>query len=631
MITPENDMRQMIGRIARDLIKSSEDDQKEFWEVGDEIAMFHTSKNHDFLYKNLPADAFFRAKVAKTFEAVAILVPFILPAMPHRQMDLRRDLTPIRKSHYEVVAKYLNYTVGETNAYLHSRRCVTDLMIYGRGVAWTGIDQKKGLVTSVWGSVKDYYKDPSARIPGEENWKGRGRTIPRFQAMAEFPQAAEIIKNLPVCAVRKSDAGSTAEDEGADCVRLFELWLTTGIHNFKGGQVLASAARKQAVDSGMDPAAALDDTPLKYVVADNGQLIDVGPWEVPLYEDDLWPCEEVVVYDTESRPIAPLENGLGYQKAIDWLVTLMMGRTRDEMRSRLAIKKQNGQGLGEKEIDRVLFGPDVEAIEIDIKGETKSIRDFIEYFQPTMEWINAGLAMLAALEQKYAEATGLYSIFYTGEGQTQDRSAAATQMKDRNSRTRIDDAREQVLNWESKKARKEAIYTQFLKNRKDMGKLFGPEAEQAYGYLSQEEQANPEYWAQKLLVAGAMPEEAMAMAELRAQQAYTVHDIFNEVGFSIEVGSQLRKDINQHIDVLAEMHNQTIASMLQSADPYERALAMDTTATYFEAIGGKQELIDQYRAQAERLRMLGEIQMQQMLAMPPMPGQAAPAQQEVAA
>lgn len=624
----ESEVLDVMGKMLVDQHRAAKADMADFVAIGDEVMRYYSAKDYNFLYQDLPGDAFFRAKINKTFEAVAIMVPFFLPTLPHRQMHFKRAVSDPKRAHYDVVERYINWSVTESNYYQHTRRAARDLLTYGRGVMLTGIESRKELVTSRFVDVRNFFKDPSASVGGDENYVGITWELPRFQVIKMFPESAEIIKRLPTASVRQGDRNRS--DTSSDCVRFHEIWMNTGLHNFSGGsQLLRSLRHAQAESSpigqpGVDQQVEPSNDPLRYAVSEDGKLLHVGPWQAPYYVDNSWPVEWVEPYEGQDGAISPLEAGIGHQKAINWLVTLAMGRARHTFRTLMAVKTQNGQGLNADMIDRVMFGPDVEAISIDIKGETRSLKDFLEYFNPDDSWLNATIAFLNVLERKYEEATGLYSILFQGEGSHQDRSAAATQMKDRNSRHRIEDIREQVLNWQGRIARKEALATQFLKNRQDMAQIFGEEAGQAYGFLAPQG-FDPQQRAQQLMAAGLIPEQAVQQAMIEAEQAYTVNDVINEADYSIEPGSQLRRDINHKIDVLTRMQDNTLATMMQSHDPYDRAIAFDTSAELFQTIGGDDRLIDQYRQQADRLRMIGQLQDQQMLAPPAPGGEEAPA------
>ncbi len=82
-----------------------------------------------------------------------------------------------------------------------------------------------------------------------------------------------------------------------------------------------------------------------------------------------------------------------------------------------------------------------------------------------------------------------------------------------------------------------------------------------------------------------------------------------------------RHDIDSKIDSLKDMMNQTVPTQLQSVDPMEKAMAYDTMAEYYEAIGGSDDLIEKQKQMAAYLRN----QAQQMLLQQQMMAAAGPA------
>ncbi len=126
---------------------------------------------------------------------------------------------------------------------------------------------------------------------------------------------------------------------------------------------------------------------------------------------------------------------------------------------------------------------------------------------------------------------------------------------------------------------------------------------------------------QQAAMAGALPPQMPMGVSLEEWAANTE--------FDVEADTVRRKDINAKIDALKDLVNTVVPLQLQSLDMNEKALAYLALADYQEAIGGAQDVIDGYRAQAtsfqQQAQMMAQMQMQQMaMGMPP-PG-AAPGQ-----
>lgn len=591
MPSTRKEVADITGRILRQQVRFASDRSREWRDSGDEIMRYYHARTYDFEYETLPKDAFFRAKVSKTWEAFAILAPFLNPPNPERTIAMAPETDLAAQARYTVVERYLNWTLKESHFYKQSRRSTLDFIGRGRGVMWTGVHPRKDIVTTFYDSTLNLLIDSNARTEEDVLWKARVRVMPRFKAIERWPHAAETIKRLPKCAHRFGDTTSTDGedvDQSVECVKLYEMWLVAGVHQFHGGEDLLRALRSPGEQAGTiareDLSAreatkvAVDNSPLKYVISEDGQLIDVGSWEVPWFTDGLWPCSEVVAYDDGSlqNPMSPLNAAIPFQRALNWLMTLMMGKYRVTSRLLLASMSQNGQQLSEKSMRKVMLGADIEALHIDVKGETRTLRDFMDTFNWNNSWINEGMAFYQMLEQRFEEMSGISEFLQSGEGRTQDRSAAATNARQQAVFARPDDMRNQFKDWHSEIARKEAVALQFLKGRDHIGQAFGEVAAQQFGFL-----ATPDLAA--------------------APGAFTVGDIFREATYDVNVSEGQRTDRATQIEVLRDMQNQVFPTMLQSGLPAERALALTGIATLYEKLGLDPDLVGALRGYAQQL------------------------------
>jgi hypothetical protein len=89
--------------------------------------------------------------------------------------------------------------------------------------------------------------------------------------------------------------------------------------------------------------------------------------------------------------------------------------------------------------------------------------------------------MLREVELLFEKATGLYEILY-GQSSKQFRSAAEANVKAEFSRLRIDDMIDQVEEWQTEIARKEAIGARYRLDAPQMAKIVGPELAQAWDF-----------------------------------------------------------------------------------------------------------------------------------------------------
>lgn len=628
--------REIAGQILARNLKAAKRSRTRFMETGRELMRYGYSPNFDFDYQALPTDASLRAKVAKTSEAIQLMVPFLMPPQPYRMVKPKRFATEAAKLRWQVTEEYLNYTPTKTNLVAANRQIGTEAVVYGRGVAWVGKHPRKGVICSQFDSVRNLLVDPNAHDLDEASWVARRRERPKWEAMAEYPEAAAAFKKLQPSAKRESDRDSKFEwekqDASTDCIVYWEVYCRTGLHHYRGGvELLKDAARaKEAPTDEESTEAEADDTPMKYLVTEDGRLLHVCDWEIPWHVTHEWPCAVLDFYENPDSPwpVSPLEAGLGYQRYMNLIVTMLMGKYRFTSRTVIALAKQNRNGIDDEDKNRVLVGEAIEAIEIEVNGETRKLSDFIQQFDYSNEYIAQGLNFLSAIEERFDKATGLYDILYSGQTETQIRTAQDASIKDRNSRSRIEDMRDRVAHFEAELARKESFAAHFLEPRERIAELLGPEAGANWGALVRPEVLeNPRVFVEEYLAQGMDPMEALNIL----QSAKTLDQIANEADFEIEVSSIRRHDIDQQIDALKELFNQVGSKQIGSPDPAERAMAYSSLSRYYRLLGLEEDA-DEQVAQAQRLKAQAEMQdqimaMQARMGIPPgaAPAPAAPA------
>ncbi len=605
---------QIIGQIAKRLIEAGKESRKSFLVQGREIMKYGYAPDHNFEYQKQAPNTFFKAKAALTSEAFAILGPYLFPQMPVRILEPRAWASPEAMRRTEIMSQLLNYTPKEMKLRQQCRRALIEAIGFGRGVLWTGRHPRTGLVWSMYDTVRNLITDPNARVPEERNWVARKRTMPRFEAAEMWPKAKGLIMGLQANEGRPTDLDGRfdweKQDTTTDCVTIYEIYLRTGIHNFKGGvELVKEVARAQGENVTEEQAKSvqLDNRPTKVCISETGQLISIGDWETPFHEDEEFPCTEIDFLENPDSDwgVSPLASGIGYQRAINWVLTLMMGKYRFTSRTIGALAKI-GNGLSQKDKDKVLVGADIEMLELPIGGgDGRKLGDFIQEFNWSHDYLSHGMDFLRMLEEKHQKATGLYEILYSGNTGTQMRSAQEAQMKERTSKSRIDDMKDQVSEWMSTLARKEALASRFHYSRDDVGAILGPQAADEWGFLVKPDRMNMMTWAEENMAAGLPPEQAIEMAQQQMSQAVSLDQWRKETDYSIEVGSMRRRDIDTKIDALREMMNQTVPTQLQSIDPTERAMAYGTMAEFYHSIGVDKKLVDQQRQMGDQLRALG--------------------------
>jgi len=616
----QKDVQIKAGDILQKLLSADRKARHRFAKEGREIARYGYAPDYGFEYQTLPKDAFFKAKAALTAETIRVFGPYLYQQNPHRTATSVAWADEFTADTTALMGDYLNYSVNEYDFYSGQRKVIDESIPWGRGCSWTRRHPRKPqVIASQFVSVRDFFVDGGARCWEDLTRQTIRLVRPRAELLEEYPEAAATIKSLPKAKRNDKDdclIGGEAEfSDISDCVEYFQTWSRVGLQRYEGG--------KELTDRLMKVGAEADNNPLAYCFTADGKVIHVGPWEVPFYIDDEWPITPLDFYDHPDGiwPASPLSTAIGYQKAINWIITLTMGKYRFTARTLLALINNNGNGLSEEEKDKVLIGNDVEAITLTLNGsqEAADITKYIQQFDWDNSWMDSAIKFIELMQQLYDNATGKYAILYSGQTQTQVRNASTAQMMDRNSQSRINDMRDRVVRYQSLLARKEAMAARFLLTRKDIGTVMGPGAGERWGFLINPEQTDINAFVQKFIAEGFQREAAMEMAQEKMTQTVDLERWARETDYTIEADSLKRRDIDSQIAGLGELMNQAVPTMLQALDPAAQAMGYQTMAQYHQSIGTPPEIVAMFRQYA-----------QQLLSMPPpmpAPVEGAPARE----
>lgn len=613
--------RRLMGGKLKEMIDEAKSSSASWRSTGDEIMRYGFSKDYNFEYINISPNAYFKAKYAKTAEAFQQLGPRLAP-----YSDITRLLKP-RVSNPAVIARtaarmaYLNYTPS-INRYANQRRqVVNDGIGYGTGVMWTGRDPRTGLITSLWDPVGRTMRDAGARMPEDVRVVFRKRIRNRQETMRDYPTAAADIEKIQD--YNPDDGGTSAEwlqagqappSKGTICY--YECWFNRGLYAYEGGSEILSQAMNQQGYGRMSKEQQRDiivngkDQPMVYLVTEDGHMFHSYEWPVPFYllTRDGWPCTFFDLYTGTDplHPMGPLSAGLGIQKALNHLLTLMMGRARFSLRTGFVIKNANRKGIGKDNAFRIIQGADIENIEIDFgntAGDQKmSIKDYVETLDWGMGWLPSCIDLMNTLERVYERLTPLSEFLATGAGAVQDRSAEATRVRDRNQMARMEDLKDMIRDADTMVGRKEAFASAYLLSEQDVAKVIPDEAPN-WGFLAEPEAKDPQYWISQLPpIAAADPQFAQEFAMTQSANAYTLDEIVFQTDFDIEASSSRRKDIDQQLELLDREANTLWPLLLQSGDPYQMASAFDGMALQAKLSGMPLATVRDREAQAQRFR-----------------------------
>lgn len=594
--------RECKQRILMQLVSMAKEERKRFLVDGDEINKFFNNRDDagdsGDTGKNLP-------QMSKSGQFVSVIGAYLYEQNPTRRAEPRSWSPPQANMRAKAMEAYLNYVPRQTNLKVHCKRAITQACVYGKGVVWIGWDEDKNIVTAVFDTVQNHLVDPDARFREECNWKARIRRKPRWWLIKHYPDAKKDIEAANPVGKRKSSKGV---DYSTDTIEVYEMYFKVGLHNYEGGEDLL---QKQE-----DGETYGDDTPMKYVMTSDGHILHEGPWEVPLFRKQLWPCIELDFYEVPGQyyPKSPIKDGLSQLRNMNGHYRRMVARLKQAARGFIALLAQNGVSIDAESLDRILDitpTPDgvFDVIRINATGmmENAKLEQIFQQFKLDSNFAEFQAA-IAFEEQEFAKATGLYNILFQGQPETQMRSAAEVQFRDRTSRSRIEDMQKSVETWSDEIASVQALYARFLGDPEDFIPIIGPELAQAIGTLIPPMEEEAQRLASEMMTQGAPPTEAMQIGQMQAEEqdmmlrqqgGITFDEWLNEAEYTIAGGSTRRKDVDEEKEVYSEAANQLEPTLFKTGLPPLMISALRIARQRFEIYGAPKDLLDTIDASAE--------------------------------
>jgi hypothetical protein len=557
-------------RILERLLKNAEEDRKPFMDTYRELVSYCRNGYSERFYQEYMADAHLGAQVSKSSEALDIFGSALYNQRPDRTVSRKRASSPAAQGRAESMEAYLNTIPGETNAHWHNRHSINSGILSGLGILRTALD-KKGLVCSRRVKPEDFFRDPDFDVPEEVSWNAVRRRSRRFSLIKRFPHEKARLKAVKSYTGTRSDKDliqkdgqkdgqSAAPDIDAthDLVEYYEFYFMHGLGNYRGS--LRTAGSNDDEDTLSQEAVKLEDGPRKYIlvcdpekssgtgggfliraeveeeVEQQLELPDAKPkkpkkkielsheWEIPFYKDGKFPFECLELLDDIDghHPVSPLKAGIGWQRALNYLYTLMLGKARFTLRDVFVVLDQPGIELDQGAIDKLVDGTDIAILRADAKNSSGGAVKAADFFQhiPFPEIKDTALKLIDLCERQHAKATGLYEILYTGETGRQIRSAAEVEMRERSSRSRLSEMEARVETFLSDTSRKEAFAARYLVDPEDVEPVIGKELAAKWGSLRTEDEikAKRNEVLQQIMVERRDMQQKMAMMRPQAMQ-----------------------------------------------------------------------------------------------------------------
>jgi hypothetical protein len=625
-------MTEKKGAILKRLIHCDKQARSSWLEKGREINKFafalDQDREIDALNPDPLSDPPFQARLSKGFQFICIIGWQVYQQNQERVVRKRKgfndtqnkgpdttgDVLDENQLRAKLMEDYLNFIPGEYQAEAQKRRAISEACIYGMGILESGWDSKRNIAISSHVHVEDYLIDSDATCEADCHRKSVKRYKPRWWLKKNYPQSEKMIDALPITARKPSDGEENKRDYSADTIMYYDMFLDIGLHNYKDGKEL------------LDTMGVGDDSPRRYLVTEDGQIIADLPWSVPLHRSNKWPFTEYRMIDNPAGyyPMQPMLAGLPQLKAMDWMYKCYLSKMRFAVNTAFIAVTDNGNDLGRNTVDALMGTGLVKVLPWVNKGEEgKKASDLLQQIT-----LDAGIKDLELYlqinSQEFEKAVGLYDILYTGGGERQMRTTTEAKFRQTSSTSRIEEFRHRIDDTESELASKEAQIARFLSTQEDIARIFGPERAQLWGFVMPPLQERINTNTMGYSDQGAPPEQAQQLGtqDAMAQQAsdaakggYEFDKWVMENEFTVVAGSSIRKDKQAELDAYRESANSLWPSMMQAQSTMVQAAAMRGLKEYYEQNGAGDPLLNTLQ------------QVIDMLMQPPPPPQPQPGPQ----
>lgn len=511
-------------------IEAARTARKKWDEMAEECRMFYSRSAAAMwddqygrkFWRNVKAPKF-RITINKAFEFVAIFGPNLMWDRPHRNVVPKRkeDYPPeiiealgpemqqvyqsllgqqqqknaIDKTVSYLMQCWLNYTPRELDLEGHSKLAVIDAMLFGRGCLCprpykfpTG---NKMLTGCFHEPPQRIWIDPDARKLDEAKWLCIEHTEPHWVVEDRFGHPRGSLKERATLESSWSygeyygndDKGNPHRAAGQtnDLVKWYEVFSKTGVGGRLTGmdEALKNTLEQTVGDYAYLAICASVPYPLNASTqkirsgATSADVKQMFAWPIPLlWADNRWPVEFLDFYpDTDSPyPLPPLAAAMGELKLLNFLIPWLAQSVYTGSRRFWAVLGQHVEHYKQYLLD----GEDQTIIGTPPGVGGDDIKKVIT--QINQAEINADIwRIVEIVSQLFDKRTGLTEFAYgRNEGGTQDRTAQTTMERKQAVGVRPEYMQKEVVSWQSRLARTEAIVARRFISGGDVAGLLGP-------------------------------------------------------------------------------------------------------------------------------------------------------------
>ncbi len=443
--SPQDQM--LIKAAWLDAIEKGRDAKKDFDATAREVKLYY-SKRHDHIYTGYSPRGFWQcATIAKTYEGVKILGSFLHQSAPVRRVEGKAYDDQLA----EVIEQYEDYAARELDLRRHGRLALEEALLTGKGVLITELDRYTGLVYSRYECVDNMLVDPDTAGIEDCWWVAFRCCEPKWLFERKYGAVAKDVNGT-------QDAGDSAiGDDYGEKKRDYQGSTQNLVSYWKIFSKMGAGLRMQAGGGKKDGDTAYDDYKFIIIAPGVDRPVFIGPWPTPYWADTRsmgWPNSDLAFARVPGSPwpMSIFGPAMPLQKWIDWAYSFLLRKVATTSRDIVVMPKR----LDEQQRAVVLneAQQDLEALYVD----DANIEDIRKVFA-TLQFPQMNGDLLTAIsmaEAKFREITGLHEIL-SGITEASYRSAEEARVKDRNSRSRVEDMNQEVEVWHSHAARKEAI------------------------------------------------------------------------------------------------------------------------------------------------------------------------------
>jgi hypothetical protein len=345
------------------------------------------------------------------------------------------------------------------------------------------------LVGTFWDNTDNYVHDPDWNQSDDRSckWKARMCVAPVWQVERDYNlPPGKLTPNMESMSASLADDPVTAYKRQAgqtnNLVVYWKIWSKMGVGDRLPG--LDPSLRTRfggygdyvylVVADGVDYPLNLQ--PEVIGTAGDQEIMKMIDWPIPFYGDNDWPCECLSFHRNfkSNYPLSHISFAIGEIQFMNWLVSMIATKLHTTSRDLLFLAKAVTDEV-EAAFKR---GGDLTTVKIALSGGQK-LEDQAKYIQaPTMntDIMNVVPMVMDMLDKRLGTNALLY-----GDSNGIFRSASEAEIKNTNSKSRIDAMAKEVNHMAANVAKKEFIAARTVLAPPDLVPIFGPQGTNLWG------------------------------------------------------------------------------------------------------------------------------------------------------